>query len=493
METAPLETTQAWLKEPKMSYAGGEFIKGGAPLSLKNPANCRDLTKIYEADDRTLALASLSAQNAMRGAWAQITRRERAQALEAIGQLIRDHRSELAILETLANGKLYSESFNDDLPESADVFDYYAGWVDKYYSETCPVERGFLNYTVREPIGVCALIVPWNFPLLLACWKMAPALAMGNTVIVKPAPNTTLTLIRLAELIDTAKILPPGVFNLVLGGAEIGQKLCLDPRIQKVSFTGSSDVAKEVVKASVSQNLKSLTLELGGKSPNIIFADAKDLDWTVRQSFRASFSHKGEKCSEPTRFFVEAPVYKQVCEHMASLAHAVVCGDPFASLSTQGAQCNEAQFEKILRYIEIGKKESCRLLAGGERDRSPDCQDGYFIRPTLFADANNAMRVSQEEIFGPVVVLIPFHDDEEVLAMANQNRYGLAAGLWTRDLSRALRFCQGLESGMVFVNHYGCYDFSSPFGGIKDSGWGKEMGVHALAEYTKLKSVWFKI
>ncbi len=488
-----LTVVTEWLRRPKTGYLNGKFVapeRGELQTSI-NPSTGMPSGQYFESTVEEVGQAASAAQEAFRsGPWSRWTRRERRTALEKIGQLIRQHHEELATLEALDNGKTHSEAYNDDLPEAADVFDYYAGWIDKYYGEVSPVEQGFLNYVTREPVGVCALIVPWNFPLLMAAWKIAPALAMGNTVLVKPSPFTSLSMVRLAEIIDAAKVLPPGVLNVLLGDAKIGAALTRSPLIDKVSFTGSTATGKDVIRGSADSNLKTVTLELGGKSPNILFADAPDLPFALDRSFNAMFSHKGEKCSEPTRLLVERSLYGQAVEYMEKRANAVRCGDPFDAQSTQGAQCFKGHFDKIMSYIDSGIAEGARLVAGGKQDTSGTNGQGYFVRPTIFADVKQHLKIAREEIFGPVLCVMPFSTEEEAVAIANDTPYGLAAGLWTADLSRGHRVAKKLDAGQVFVNRFGCYDFASPFGGFKQSGWGKEMAVHSLASYTKAKSIW---
>ncbi len=493
MEANRLESVTAWLKTPKRQYIGGEWVEGkGSLFSTFNPANGALLAEFAESSREDVDLAASAAAQAFRGSWKRLPRAERARKVRALGQVMRDHAAELATLESLNNGKTYREALIDDLPESADVFDYYAGWIDKIYGETCPVEKGFVNFTRREPVGVCALVVPWNFPLLMAAWKLAPALAMGNTVVLKPSPFTSLSVMRFVEWVHEAGILPPGVLNLVLGGSEAGEALAQSSRIQKIAFTGSTAVGKKIVEAAGHSNLKTVSLELGGKSPNILFDDIKDIDAVVSRSFTAMFSHKGEKCSEPTRFLIQEGIYDQVAERLAQKAAAVICGDPFDPKTQQGAQCHQAHFNKILDYIEIGKSEGAKLIAGGGRDTQGNNADGLFVRPTVFGDVTQTMRIAREEIFGPVLCLMRFRDDAEAIRIANDTDYGLAAGLYTADAARAHRVANELEAGIVFVNHYGCYDFSSPFGGIKQSGWGSEMGIHSLEAYTRMRSIWVR-
>ena len=481
------------------AFVGGEWhrddpSKSAHLIKVINPATGEILCELRESDKSVVDHAAAAALAAFTsGPWTKWPRSERAAALIKIGAEIRKHHHELAALETLCNGKTWAESFHDDIPESASVFDYYAGWIDKIYGETCPVEQGFVNFTLRESVGPCALIVPWNFPLLLSCWKIAPALAMGNTVVIKPSPQTSLSMLRLAEIIHDAKILPAGVFNVVVGGGPTGEALTHNDAIAKVSFTGGTDTGRAVLKGSAESNLKSVTLELGGKSPNIIFDDAKNLQGVIDRSFQAMFSHKGEKCSEPTRFIIHRSLHDKVVAALVEKAEKIRCGDPFADTTDQGPQCFEGHMEHILGYIKAGKAEGAKCVAGGSRDTAGDNAKGYFVRPTIFTGVTREMKIFQEEIFGPVLAVSVFDTEEEAIEFANATRYGLAAGLYTADADRAMRVSRRLDAGMVFVNRYGCYDFSSPFGGFKQSGWGKEMAIHSLEAYTRRKSIWFAV
>lgn len=484
-----------WLERKLTGFVAGDFLPAtGSTYIPLNPADSSPLATHYETSAAQVDQAVNSAGQAFQdAAWRGLSRYERIEKIRAIASAIRDHRAELATLETLSNGKTYVEAFVDDLPESADVFDYYAGWVDKLYGETSPVAEGFLNFTKREPVGVCALVVPWNFPLLLACWKIAPALAMGNTVVVKPAPQTSLTMLRLAEILRDKKILPPGVFNVVIGGAIPGEALTRHPRVNKISFTGGTATGRHILKASADSNLKPVTLELGGKSPNIIFQDAGNLDAVAERSFTAMFSHKGEKCSEPTRLIIHESIHDEFMQRLIKKAEAIRCGDPFSADTDQGPQCFEEHMNKILNYIDIGKKEGGRLIAGGTRDTNGTNAKGCFVRPTIITDVTAKMTIFQEEVFGPVLAVTKFKTEAEAVQLANDSRYGLAAGLYSKDIDRAMRVAGQLEAGQVFINRYGCYDFAAPFGGFKESGWGKEMAIHSLDSYTRLKSVWVKI
>ncbi|MBM7650739.1 aldehyde dehydrogenase family protein [Neobacillus cucumis] len=494
IEQPKLEWAQEWLLETKKLYINGEWTDSSSNEMIEsiNPATGKVIGKIQGATKEDIDKAVSAARAAFdQGPWRQVTRKERAKILRQISALMKEHQSELATLEALDNGKLYTEAYKDDVQEALELFEYYAGWTDKYYGENNPVEGDFLSVTTRDPIGVCGQIVPFNFPIDMAAWKLAPALAMGNTVILKPSSTTSFSAIRLIEIIHEADILPPGVINLILGKGKIGSYISRHMDVDKVSFTGSTGVGKQLVHDSADSNLKPITLELGGKSPNIIFSDAPNVDASIERSFYGLFTHKGEKCSAPTRLFVQLDIYEKAVNRLAELANSYKLGDPFDPESNQGAQVSKAHMESILSYIESGIQEGARLVAGGERDLTGENANGYFVRPTIFADVDNKMKIAQEEIFGPVLCVIPFDTEEEVVKMANDTIYGLAAGLWTNDVSRANRVAKKLEAGMVFVNKYGCYDFASPFGGWKQSGWGKEYAIHSLQSYTKTKAVWF--
>ncbi|MDR1430701.1 MAG: aldehyde dehydrogenase family protein [Propionibacteriaceae bacterium] len=493
MRPAKLQWAAEWLAECKGLYRNGAWAPGrGELVESVNPATGQVIGVFTSASPADIDLAVGAARAAFEsGAWSGRRQlKARGRAMRQIADLIRDRADELSTLETLDNGKLYSESWGDVI-DVADLFDYYAGWVDKHYGEVNPVAGDFLSYTVYEPVGVVAQIVPWNFPLDMAGYKLTPALAMGNSVVIKPSSVTSFSLIRLVEIIDQAEILPPGVLNLILGPGRDAGHLTRHPDVDKIAFTGSTQVGRALVRDSAASNLKTVSLELGGKSPNIIFADAPDLDAAIDRSYQVMFSGKGEKCSEPTRLLVECEVYDQVLAGLKAHADAWKVGDPFSAWSNQGPQVSRDHFEKILEYIQIGKAEGAKVLTGGTRNTDGANSAGFYLNPTIFYDCTASMRIVQEEIFGPVLTVIPFSGEAEAVAIANDSPYGLAAGLWTNDIARSQRVANALRAGQVFINRYGCYDHASPFGGWKESGWGQDLARASLNLYTKAKAIWY--
>jgi acyl-CoA reductase-like NAD-dependent aldehyde dehydrogenase len=404
-----------------------------------------------------------------------------------IGQRLLDAADEVARLETLHNGKPITESRHIDIPAAAACFQYYAGWADKIHGETIPVDNNYLAYTLREPVGIVAAIVPWNFPLLLAAWKVAPALACGNTVILKPASQTPLTALALAQIASDVG-LPPGVLNVVTGtGTTLGRLIVAHPGIDKIAFTGNTSTGREIMRNSA-DTLKRITLELGGKSPNIVLPDA-DLDAAVRGATTGIFYGKGEVCAAGSRLLVDRSIRDQFLEKVVARAKKMQPGDPMDPKTRQGAIASKTQLQRDLKYIETAKQEGATLLAGGGR-HDIGTGKGYFLEPTVFGGVTPAMTIASEEIFGPVLAAIDFADLDEAIARANDSPYGLAAAVWTKDIKKAHQVARKLQAGTVWVNSYNVYDTAVPFGGYKQSGFGREMSVHALEHYTQLKSVW---
>jgi aldehyde dehydrogenase (NAD+)/phenylacetaldehyde dehydrogenase len=431
--------------------------------------------------------AVTSAQRAFEAGWRDLKPAARARCLFGIAELIDANSEELAVLETLDNGKPITESQYVDLALAAEVFRYYGGWTTKFAGEILPVSPTVgtaLAYTRREPLGVVGAIVPWNFPLLLLSWKLAPALATGNTVVVKPSELTSLSTVRLAELVLEAGV-PPGVVNVVTGlGAEAGQALAEHPGVAKVSFTGSTATGRKILAASVS-SLKQVTLELGGKSPNIVFADA-DLDAAVQGAFLGIFMNQGQVCCAGSRAFVDARIYDAFVDKLATAANGIRLGHGLAEGTDMGPLVSSVQQERVLDYVTSGTAEGATLVCGGNAPES----DGYFVQPTIFSDVTDEMTIAREEIFGPVLAVLPFEDETDVVTRANASRYGLAAGVWTQDLRRAHTVAAALEAGTVWINAYNMIDPTAPFGGYKESGFGRDLGADAMRAYTHTKSVW---
>jgi acyl-CoA reductase-like NAD-dependent aldehyde dehydrogenase len=414
---------------------------------------------------------------------------ERGRLLWRLADLIEKNIDELAELETLDNGKPIFESRQVDMPMVVDVFRYHAGWATKIHGETVNTFETAFTYTLREPVGVVGAIVAWNFPLLLASWKLAPALACGNTVVFKPAEQTPLTALRFGELAMEAG-LPPGVLNIVTGGPETGKALVQHPGVDKIAFTGSTAVGKEIMRSSA-DTLKRVTLELGGKSPNIVFADS-DIDSAVKGAINGIFYGKGEVCCAGSRLFVESKVQDEFMEKLVGRAKKIQPGDPLDPKTRLGAIVSEQQMNTVLGYIEAGKREGAQLVTGGNRVNVGNGQ-GFFIEPTIFGGVSNDMKIAQEEIFGPVLATLTFDDIDQVAEVANQNPYGLAAAIWTRDIKKAHGLSRRLRAGTVWINTYGLMDAALPFGGFKQSGFGRELGMHALQHYTEVKAVWVNL
>jgi len=473
----------------KQLLINGEWrdASNGKTQPVVNPATEEVIAEVASATAEDVDAAVQAARAALAGPWGTMSARERGRLVYRLGEQLMAEADEVSRLETLHNGKPITESRHVEIPMAAECLQYFAGWADKVHGETVPVKGGQLVYTLREPLGVVAAIVPWNFPLLIAVWKVAPALAMGNTVILKPASQTPLTALALGEM-ATALGFPPGVLQIVTGsGSVAGQAIVDHPGIDKIAFTGDTSTGKGIMRGSA-ESLKHITLELGGKSPNIVFADA-DLDAAVRGATMGIFYGKGEVCAAGSRLLVEASIKDEFLAKVAERTKKMVAGDPLHPKTRLGAISSKAQLDRVLQYVETAKKEGATLLAGGERT-DIGTGKGYFMQPTVFGDVTTDMTIAREEIFGPVLAAIEFADVEDAIAKANASIYGLASGIWTRDIKKAHYVASKLQAGTVWVNTYNVYDTAAAFGGYKQSGFGREMSMHALDYYTQVKTVW---
>jgi aldehyde dehydrogenase (NAD+) len=478
--------------DPGKLLIDGQWVESAKTFETVNPATGEVLTQVAEASASDVEFAVDAARKAFEdrsGAWRKMSASERGRLIWKLADLIEKNLDELAELETLDNGKPIFESRYVDMPMVIDVLRYYAGWATKIHGETINTFENSFTYTLREPVGVVGLIVPWNFPLLIASWKLGPALACGNTIVLKPAEQTPLTTLRFGQLAMEAGI-PAGVLNIVTGGPEVGKAIVRHPGIDKIAFTGSTSVGKEIMRGAA-DTLKRLTLELGGKSPNIVFADS-DLDSAVKGAITGIFYGKGECCNAGSRLFVENKVKDEFVEKLIARAKKMQPADPLDPKTRLGAIVSQEQMQNVLGYIETGKKEGAQVVAGGNRAMVGG-DKGFFIEPTIFAGVKNDMRIAQEEIFGPVLATLGFDDVDEVVDLANQNPYGLAAAVWTRDINKANRVSRRLRAGLVWINTYGLMDAATPFGGYKNSGFGRELGMHAIEHYTELKTVWLNM
>jgi acyl-CoA reductase-like NAD-dependent aldehyde dehydrogenase len=462
----------------------------GQVFQTMNPATEEPICAVAKAGVEDVDRAVKAARAAFEsGPWPRMRPMERQRILWRLGDLVLEHADELARLETLDNGKPIFESRQIDVPMVASCFHYFSGWATKLYGDTVPVNPGWFTYTLREPLGVVGAIIPWNFPMIMVGWKCAPALAAGNCVVLKPAVETPLTAVRIGELALEAG-LPPGVLNVVPGpGSVAGQALVEHRGVDKITFTGSTEVGKRIMK-QCADTVKKVTLELGGKSPNIVFADA-DLDAALRGASTGIFYGKGEVCAAGSRLLVEQSVHDEFVAKLAERAKKLVPADPLDPKTRLGALVNEAQMKKVLGYVETGTREGARLVAGGQRQ--PINGKGFFVQATVLDGVDARATVAQEEIFGPVLAVIPFDDVDDAVAKANGVIYGLAAGVWTRDVKKAHTVTRRLQAGTVWVNMYNFYDPGMPFGGFKESGFGRDLGAESVREYTQTKSVWMNL
>jgi aldehyde dehydrogenase (NAD+) len=472
-------------------FVGGKFVDAldGRTIPVRNPHDGSLLAEVAEAGTADVDLA-VSAARAVFPGWSATPAAERGRLLLRLADAIEDNADELARLETLDTGHPIRDSSTLDVPRTAATFRYFGGMADKYEGAVVPVERGFLNYVLRQPVGVVGQIVPWNFPLMFTSWKMGPALAAGNTVVLKPAELTPLTTLRLAELVASSGF-PPGVVNIVPGlGQVAGARLAAHPDVQKVSFTGSTEVGRQIVRASAG-NLKRLQLELGGKGANIVYADA-DLDAAVNGSAFAIFHNQGQACIAGSRLLLEEPIAAEFLDRFLALAASLRIGDPLQRATELGPLTSPEHRDRVLAYVKLAREEGGEVLLGGRAPKDPALARGCYVEPTVVR-AGPADRVNREEVFGPFVSVLTFRGEEEALALANGVGYGLGGGLWTRDLQRAHRTAAAIRSGMVWVNSYKRVSPGSAFGGVGDSGYGREMGFEAMHGYTEPKSVWVNV
>ncbi|NUP02364.1 MAG: aldehyde dehydrogenase family protein [Streptomyces sp.] len=485
------KSVEDFVAKPRQLFIDGRWVDAasGKTFTTPDPATGETLARVAEADAEDVERAVKAARRAFEGPWSRLTPSERGRMIWRIGDLILEHLEELAQLESLDNGKPLAVARVADVPLAADLFHYMAGWATKIEGNTISISAptapgaAFHAYTLREPVGVVAQIIPWNFPLLMAAWKLGPALATGNTIILKPAEQTPLSALRLAELIAEAGI-PDGVVNVLPGyGETAGAALAAHPGVDKVAFTGSTEVGKLIVRAAAG-NLKKVTLELGGKSPNIVFDDA-DPALAIEGAANAIFFNHGQCCVAGSRLYVHQSRFDEVVEGVADIARAIKLGPGLEADTQMGPLVSDEQLRRVTGFLDSGRDEGARALAGGARHG----ERGYFVEPTVLTDTRPDMKVVREEIFGPVVVASPFSDLDEIAAQANNTPYGLGAGIWTRDISKAHALASKIRAGTVWINCYNVFDAALPFGGYKQSGWGREMGHEALEAYTEVKSV----
>jgi phenylacetaldehyde dehydrogenase len=481
-----------FLDQPHKLLIGGEWLEAasGKLFPVYNPATGKIIAQVAEGDKEDIDRAVQAARRAFDGGpWRTMTSSKRGQYIWKVAELLEQHAEEFAQLESLDNGKPITESRAADVPLAVDLFRYMAGWASKIEGNTIPISMPgkYFAYTLREPVGVVGQIIPWNFPLLMAAWKLGPALAAGCTVVLKPASLTPLTALRLGELFIEAGF-PAGVVNIVTGpGQTAGAALAAHPDVDKIAITGSTEVGKQIVHAATG-NLKKVSLELGGKSPNIVLKDA-DMNVAIQGAANAIFFNQGQVCCAGSRLYIEEAVFEQVVEGVARHAKKIKVGPGLDPSTQMGPLISEHQLSLVSDYVASGLASGATALSGGHR-----CgEQGYFLEPTVLAHVKQDMQVVQEEIFGPVVVALPFKGFDEILPLANDSMYGLAAGIWTQDLSKAHELAARLHAGTVWINCYNVFDAAMPFGGYKQSGWGREMGHEVLENYTEVKSVCIKL
>mmetsp|Transcript_32817 Transcript_32817/g.57242 ORF Transcript_32817/g.57242 Transcript_32817/m.57242 type:complete len:502 (+) Transcript_32817:4115-5620(+) len=471
-------------------FINGEFVNSvsGKTFDVVNPYTETVIAKVQEGDAKDIDLAVKAARKAFdEGPWRRISAYERGRMMHRLADLIEKNADELAALDVIDNGKPFTIARSYDLEDTIKNFRYQAGVADKIHGQTIPLIGPYFCYTRSEPVGVVGQIIPWNYPLQMAAWKLAPALAAGCTIVLKPAEQTPLSVLRLGELINEAGF-PQGVVNIVPGyGETAGEALTLHPEVDKIAFTGSTEIGKRILANAGTANLKRVTLELGGKSPNIIMHDA-DLDLAVEQSQAAIYNNLGQNCVAGSRTYVHAQIYDKFLEKTAAATKKRKLGDPFAADTDQGPQIDKSQQEKILGYIETGKQEGAELIAGGHKWG----KHGYFVESTVFANVTDTMRIAREEIFGPVMTVLRYNDYDDLTERANRTQYGLGAGIVTKDIERAFKLANALKVGTVYVNCYDVCMHNTPFGGYKNSGLGRELGKDAVKNYLEEKTVIIK-
>ena len=491
-ESPVLQSVQSFLSTPRKLLIGGKWVdaQDGKTFDVFDPATDQVIAQVAEGTAADVELAVAAARAAFdSGPWSNMTASDRSRIIWRIGDLIEENADELAQMETLDNGKPVGVAKAADVALAADMFRYMAGWATKIEGNTIPLnvpyapDSQFHAFTLKEPVGVVGQIIPWNFPLLMAAWKLGPALATGCTIVLKPAEQTPISALRLGELIQEAGM-PDGVVNIITGfGETAGAAIAAHEQVDKVAFTGSTEVGKLIVQAAAG-NLKKVTLELGGKSPNVVYDDA-DLETAIAGAADAIFFNQGQVCSAGSRLFVQQGIYDDVVAGVSEIARNMKVGSGLDAATQMGPLVSREQFDRVTGYLKAGLEAGAEAAAGGAAvDR-----DGYFVQPTVLKNASTDMSVVREEIFGPVVAAMPFADDKEIVGQANDTTYGLAAGIWTRDISKAHKFAKSVKAGTVWVNCYSIFDAALPFGGYKQSGWGREMGHAALENYLQTKSV----
>jgi len=484
------EATKFIERTPKMTIGGAAAdAKSGDTFDVIDPSTGAKISEVPRGSSADIDAAVAAARAAFDDRrWSGLRPGKRSDVLYRIGELIKRNSAELAQIEAIDAGKPVNLA-SGEIWAAGEAFRYYAGWPTKIYGETNPSDDNMFIYSLREPLGVCGGIIPWNFPLIMAAWKIAPALAFGNTVVLKPAEQTPLTALRLAELCLEAGV-PEGVVNVVTGfGEEAGAPLAAHDDVDKITFTGSTEIGRKILEASAG-NLKRTTLELGGKSPNIVFADA-NLKRASKGSMLGVFLNSGQVCTAGTRILVEKSIHDEFVESLVGATQSMKLGPALDDATGMGPVVSNEQLERVTGYIDIGRSEGAEVVAGGERDSS--LGDGYFVQPTVFTGVRNDMRIAQEEIFGPVAAVIEVEDVDEAVSVANDTRYGLASAVWTSDLSKAHRVARGIKAGTVWVNTSGLYDPGVSFGGYKQSGFGRELGMHSVEGYSQTKSVWVNL